>query len=127
MVENGRTKILWDLQIQMGKMVANQLDIIVVDKQKKTAVVIDAVTPNDKKIRKKEHEKLEKYEGLEKMWRVKVNMDPVVIRALGVVTPKLGEWLKLIPGTTSEISVQKSAVLGRAKKLRWTLKLSGLW
>lgn len=40
-----------------------------VDKQKKTAVVIDVAVPND--IRKKEHEKLEKYQGfreeLEKM------------------------------------------------------------
>ncbi|KAL4000544.1 hypothetical protein ACER0C_008315 [Sarotherodon galilaeus] len=49
------------------------------------------------------------------MWRVKITVVPVVIGALGAVTPKLGEWLQQIPGTTSEISVQKSAVLGRAK------------
>ncbi|CAI5656802.1 unnamed protein product [Oreochromis niloticus] len=78
-----------------------------------------------------EHEKLEKYQGLreelERMWRVKVTVVPVVIGALGAVTPKLGEWLQQIPGTTSEISVQKSAVLGTAKILRRTLKLPGLW
>uniref|UniRef100_A0A3P9CNU3 GOLD domain-containing protein n=1 Tax=Maylandia zebra TaxID=106582 RepID=A0A3P9CNU3_9CICH len=38
------------------------------------------------------------------MWRVKVTVVPVVIGALGAVTPKLGEWLQQIPGTTSEIS-----------------------
>ena len=41
--------------------------------------------------------------------------------------PKLEEWLQDIPGTTSELSVQKSAVLGTAKILRRTLKLPGLW
>ncbi|XP_076747360.1 uncharacterized protein LOC101485988 [Maylandia zebra] len=131
-VENDRAKILWDFQIQTDKMVvANQPDIVVVDKQKKTAVVIDVAVPNDSNIRKKEHEKLEKYQGLreelERMWRVKVTVVPVVIGALGAVTPKLGEWLQQIPGTTSEISVQKSAVLGTAKILRRTLKLPGLW
>ena len=131
-MENDRAKILWDFQIQTDKMVvANQPDIVVVDKQKKTAVVIDVAVPNDSNIRKKEHEKLEKYQGLreelERMWRVKVTVVPVVIGALGAVTPKLGEWLQQIPGTTSEISVQKSAVLGTAKILRRTLKLPGLW
>ncbi|XP_076744288.1 uncharacterized protein LOC143420307 [Maylandia zebra] len=131
-VENDRAKILWDFQIQTDKMVvANQPDIVVVDKQKKTAVVIDVAVPNDSNIRKKEHEKLEKYQGLreelERMWRVKVTVVPVVIGALGAVTPKLGEWLQQIPGITSEISVQKSAVLGTAKILRRTLKLPGLW
>ncbi|CAI5667744.1 unnamed protein product [Oreochromis niloticus] len=83
-------------------VVANQPDIVVVDKQEKTAVVIDVAVPNDSNIRKKEHEKLEKYQGLreelEKMWREKVT---VVIGALGGVTPKLGEWLLQIPGTNA--------------------------
>ncbi|MGZ7254081.1 hypothetical protein ACXWO5_10720, partial [Streptococcus pyogenes] len=64
-MENDRAKILWDFQMQTDKMVvANQPDIVVVDKQKKTAVVIDVAVPNDSNIRKKEHEKLEKYQGL---------------------------------------------------------------
>ena len=54
-------------------------------------------------------------------------MVPVVIGALGGVIPKLGEWLQQIPGTTSELFVQKSAVPGTAKILRRNLKLPGLW
>ena len=77
--------------------------------------------PADANIRKEEHEKLEKYQGLkeqlERMWKVKASVVPVVVGALGAVTPKLGEWLQQIPGTTSETSVQKSAVLGTAKTL----------
>uniref|UniRef100_A0A669BFW3 Seizure related 6 homolog like n=1 Tax=Oreochromis niloticus TaxID=8128 RepID=A0A669BFW3_ORENI len=81
-VENDQGKILWDFQIQMDKMeVSNQPDIVVVDKQRKMAVV-DVAILNHSNIKKKEHEKLEKYQGLreelEKMWRVKVIVVPVV-------------------------------------------------
>uniref|UniRef100_A0A087XGF1 Reverse transcriptase zinc-binding domain-containing protein n=2 Tax=Poecilia formosa TaxID=48698 RepID=A0A087XGF1_POEFO len=129
-VENDRAKILWDFQIQTDKMVmANQPDIVVVDKEQRKAVVVDVAIPSDHNIRKKEHEKLEKYQGLreelEKAWKVKTTVVPVVIGALGAVTPKLEQWLKQIPGTTSDISVQKCAVLGTAKILRRTLKLPG--
>uniref|UniRef100_A0A087YQ23 Uncharacterized protein n=1 Tax=Poecilia formosa TaxID=48698 RepID=A0A087YQ23_POEFO len=93
-VENDRAKILWDFQIQTDKMVmANQPDIVVVDKQQRKAVVVDVAIPSDYNIRKKEHEKLEKYQGLreelEKAWKVKTTVVPVVIRALWAVTPKL--------------------------------------
>ncbi|XP_078808275.1 uncharacterized protein LOC144994388 [Oryzias latipes] len=125
-VENERAKILWDFQIQTDRMVmANQPDIVVVDKEQRKAVVVDVAVPSDGNIRKKEHEKLE--EELEKAWKVKVTVVPVVIGALGAVTLKLEEWLQQIPGKTSDLSVQKSAVLRTAKILRRTLKLPGLW
>ncbi|XP_051916213.1 uncharacterized protein LOC127597287 isoform X2 [Hippocampus zosterae] len=131
-VENDRAKIMWDFQIQTDKMVmANQPDIVIIDKGQRKAVVVDVAVPSDGNIRKKEHEKLEKYQGLreelERAWKVKVTVVPVVVGALGAVTPKLDEWFQQIPGTTSDISVQKSAVLGTARILRRTLKLPGLW
>ena len=58
---------------------------------------------------------------------MKVKVVPVVMGALGAVTPKLEERLHQIPGTTSDRSVQKSAVLGTAKILFRTLNLPGLW
>ena len=73
---------------------------------------------------------MEKYQGLkeelERTWKVKTKVVPVVTGALGAVTPKLEEWLRQIPGTTSELSVQKSAVPGKAELLRRTLNLPGL-
>ncbi len=76
-------------------VMANQPDIVVVDKEQRKAVVVDIAIPSDCNIRKKEHEKLEKYQGLreelEKAWRVKATVVPVVIGALGAVTPKLQE------------------------------------
>ena len=49
------------------------------------------------------------------MWGVKTTVVPVVIEPLGAMTHILGEWLQQIPGTTSEVSVEKRAVLGTAK------------
>ena len=104
---------------------------MLIDKQQRKVVLIEVTIPSDSNIRKKEHEELEKYPGLKaeqgKMWGIKVTVVPVVIRALGTVTHKPVEWLQQIPGTTSEVSVQKSTVLGTARILCRTLKLPGLW
>ena len=89
MIENEQVKILWDLQIQTNKLVmANQPDIVVIDKHQRTAVVVDVAIPSNGNIGKKEHKKLKKNQGLkeecEKMWGVKAAMMvmPTVIRPL---------------------------------------------
>ena len=122
MSENEWIKILWDFQIQTDRLVmANQPDIVVVDKHQRTAVVVDLAIPSVSNIGRKEHEKFEKYQGLkevlEGLWSVKAKVVPVVMGALGAVTPKLDWWLQQIPETTSLISGQKSALLGTAKIL----------
>ncbi|XP_057700706.1 uncharacterized protein LOC130921080 [Corythoichthys intestinalis] len=59
-LENESAKILWDFWIQTDKMLmANQPNIVIMDKQQRTAVVIDVAIANDGNIRKKGHEKLE--------------------------------------------------------------------
>ena len=91
--------------------------------------MIDVEILSDSNIKKKEHENLEKYQGLkedlERIWGVKASVVPVVIGTLRAVTPKLGQWLQQIP--VPEISVHKSTVVGTAKILRWTLRLPSLW
>ena len=63
----------------------------------KKAVLVDVAIPSDSNIRRKEHKILEKYQGLkeelERIWGLKVSVVPVVIGALGGITPKLGDWL----------------------------------
>lgn len=53
---------------------------------RKKAAVMDITILSDNNIRKKEHEKLEKYHGLkeelERMWKVKATVVPVVIGVL---------------------------------------------
>lgn len=60
----------------------NQSDIVLVDKRRKIAVLIDVAIPTDSNIRKKEDKKLDKYRGIKKMCRVKATVVPMVFRAL---------------------------------------------
>lgn len=70
----------------------NQQDIVIIDKQRQKAVVIDVAILNDGNIRKIEQEKLEKYQGLreklENTWQVKAS---VVTGALLTMTSHSGE------------------------------------
>lgn len=65
MVQNNRTKILWDFKFQTDKqLLANPPDIVIVDEKKKTVVVIDVAIPADSNIRMKEYEKARKCKDL---------------------------------------------------------------
>ena len=62
MLENEGVKLLGDFSIQTeAKINHNKLDILLVDKKKKTCFVIDVACPFDAKIGKKEGEKIEYY------------------------------------------------------------------
>jgi hypothetical protein len=131
-VENEKAKILWDFHIQTDKQVmANQPDIVIVDKEKKVATIIDIAVPMDINIKAKEHEKIEKYqplsEELRRIWKVNTKVVPVVVGALGALTAQHEKWLSEIPGQHNSTLLQKSTLLGTAKILRRTLKLPGLW
>ena len=64
---------------------------------------------------------------LEQLWKVKIMVIPVVVGALGARADRLPGWLAKIPGTISEVELQKSALLGTAQVLRHVLRLPGLW
>ena len=115
LIENDKAKIGRDFQIQTDRIVvANQLDIMVVDTQEKKAAGVDVPIPSDSNVRKKEQERAK--QGARK---------DVVIRALWPVTPKMGELLQQIQGQISEIFVQNDAILGTPKMLRRTLSITG--
>ena len=131
-VENERAKILWDFYIQTDKHVmANQPDIVIVDKVKKQATIVDIAVPNDVNIKSKEQEKVQKYqplrEELQRIWKVKTKVVPVVVGSLGSLTETHEKWLEELPGKHESLPLQKSALLGTSKILRRTLNLPGLW
>ena len=100
--ENKERKVHLDFQIHTNKIVvANQPDIVEVDKLDEKAVVLNVSMLSASHILKKEHKKHKKYQGLkeelQRMWRVKASVVTPVIEALRAVTPKLGEWLQQIP------------------------------
>lgn len=131
-VENERVKVLWDFSIQTDKQViANKPDIVIRDKETKKITIIDIAVPFDTNIKSKEIEKVTKYqplrEELARIWGGHGQVVPVVIGALGAITPKLEEWLAQIPGEYNCVALQKCALISTCKILRRTLRLPGLW
>lgn len=88
-----KTHVLyWDRPIMTDKTVDhNRPDILIIDKEKKTASIIDVAIPLTRNLRKSEAEKLRKYENLaielKNIWKLhEVSHFPMVISAEGVVT-----------------------------------------
>uniref|UniRef100_H3AYE9 Reverse transcriptase domain-containing protein n=1 Tax=Latimeria chalumnae TaxID=7897 RepID=H3AYE9_LATCH len=113
-------KILWDFGIRTKREVqAHRSDIIFVDKTDRKAKIIDIACPIDYNIGEKEQEKIMKYQDLkmeiEKLWKVRVEMIPVVIGALGEVTKKHKDYIKKIDESIQLEDLQKAALLGRAR------------
>ena len=101
-----------------------------VDKENQRAIIIDIAVPNDYNIASKEKEKVEKYQPLReinKCWKVKTTVIPIVIGALGAITPAHQSWAPQLPAAPESYQLQKCALLGTAKILRRVLKLPGLW
>ena len=69
-------KLLWDFHIQTDHTVEHcRPDLILVDKLKKEALIIDVAVPGDSRIKKAEQKKIESYQylkwELKKIWKLK--------------------------------------------------------
>ena len=114
---------MWDFSIQTDHDVeARRLDLVVVDKKRRTCKIIEFAVPGDSRIKEKKKEKIEKYQDLrrelQKIWNVKVKIIPLVVGSLGAKPNQFFNRLKKT-GITVEIGqVQKTVLLGTVKILR---------
>ena len=120
--------ILWDFSIHTDRTVsANRPDIIIKDKKQNNCLLIDMSVPSDRNISSKEFEKIYKYKDLEieiqRMWKMKTKVIPVVVGALGAITKDFKTYIENIPGKINCSEVQKIALLGTARILRKTLSM----
>ena len=104
---------------------------MLINYKEQTGLIIDIAVPRDKNIQDKELEKIDKYQSLkielEQLWKIKIVVIPVVVGALGAIADGLPGWPAQIPGTISEVELQKSVLLGTVQVLRGVLRLTGLW
>ena len=85
--------IMWDMPVNTDRTItANRPDIIVKDSVNSTCKLIDVTVPSERNIALKGTEKKSKYKDLElkiqRMWRMKTVVIPVVVGALGTHTKK---------------------------------------
>ena len=79
-----------DFSIQTDHVIeAQRLDLVVVNKKRKTRKIINFAVPRDSRIDEKEKEKIEKYQGLRrelhKIWDVMLKIIPLVAGSLGAI------------------------------------------
>ena len=127
-IENDSHKILWDFMIQCDHVVEHRKpDIVLVNKEEKTCLLIDIACPGDIRIKNKEDEKLGNYEKLKrevkKLWNMdKVEIVPIIVGALGKVTKNLETYVQRLGIVVRTELLQKTTLLGTARILRKVLE-----
>ena len=127
--ENDEVKLLWDFHMQTDHVIeARRPDIVLVKKKEATAVIVDIAVPGDTRIKTREQDKILKYQDLKreikKLWNLKsVKVVPIVVGALGAVTPNLRKHLDSVDCNLSISNIQKTALLGSARILRMVLDI----
>jgi hypothetical protein len=101
--EKGDVTVLWNKAVHTDREVtANRIYIIIKNKKDKTCTLTDVSIPADRNVVQKEAEKSLKYKSLcieiQRMWKVKRTIIPVIIGATGIVTRTLTKSLESIPG-----------------------------
>jgi hypothetical protein len=85
--------------------------IIIRNNKDNTCLLIDVAIPSDKNIIRKEAEKKLKYTNLsreiQRMWKRKCFVIPVITGATGIVSKSLQKYLQTIPGQHSIDSIQE--------------------
>ena len=126
-VENEEIKVLWHINVQCDNE-ARRPDIIVIDKKERKGIIIDIAVRADVRVGEKEREKVEKYQDLKReirrLWKLKmVEVEPVVIGALGSVTKGFDRWIEKLRIPLNVGVMQKTALLGTVRILRKVLEM----
>ena len=99
MCDSEKYKLLWDFKYQTDqRMDHNKPDVVLLNKEEKSCLIIDVACPFDTRVFSKEKEKIENYYDLKHeikhMWNCRsVQVIPLVIGALGTITRGFGNWL----------------------------------
>ena len=84
-------------------------------------MLIDVAISGDRNVIKKEAEKILKYKDLtieiQRMWKVKTRVIPVIIGATGTISKSFRKYIRNIPGNHEVKELQKTAILGAAHVL----------
>ena len=88
-------------------------------------MLIDVAILGDRNVIKKEARKILKYKDptieIQRMWKVKTRVIPLIIGATGTISKSFRKYTSNIPGNHEVRELQKTALLGTAHKLRKVL------
>ena len=125
---DGEVDLYWNRRVETVKSVEhNRPDVVVVDRKERKWTLVDFAVPLDGNVERKEDEKESNYEALatevRRMYRVRTEIVPVVIGALGTVPKRLGKNLERLGIPDIISSMQITALLGTQRILKNVLSL----
>lgn len=128
LVENEHYKVYWDTLIRTDREVQhNKPDMIVLDKNSKSAIIIDFSVPLDENLGKAYKDKIMRYRPLadevRDLWNLrKVEIKPFIISANGLVHVKVTKHLEELSISRHICGLmQKAVILGTTAIVRRTL------
>ena len=124
--QGGKLTILWNKHVQTDRKIPNNKpDIIIRDNETGTCMLIDVAISGDRNVIKKEAEMILKYKDLtveiQRMWKVKTRVIPVIIGATGTISKSFRKYVSNIPRKHEVKELQKISILGTAHILRKVL------
>ena len=128
-LENSHHNLLWDFNIQCDHKIEHRRpDLIIVDKEEKTACIIDIAVSGDNRVGTKKLEKILKYQDLKmkilRMWTLnQVEIILIVVGALGTVLKRLEEFLEKIVTVIPVEKLRKTVLLGTARIIRRVMNM----
>ena len=129
MAANRNVTVFYDKIIPTGRYIegsAIKPDIVIWNKQEKTAKIVEVTVPNDYGLNRAERVKIAKYQDLQSdlrtTWSLKeIDIIPVVVGATGLMKNNLKNYLESIPGSPSAQEVQIAAIKGTVTILKRAL------
>ena len=124
----GDVVIYWDKPIVTDRKVThNKPDVVVIERKEKKWTIIDFAIPMDHRVKVKEDNKVETYMDLaaevRRQYRVKTEIVPIVLGALGTIPKRLEDSLGQLGLPDVIASLQKSVLISTAAILRRVLSL----
>ena len=101
--------------------------MMIIVKENKLCLIIDFAVPSDHRIEIKEREKIEKYQDLkrevQKLWKMKAKVIPIIIGALVTIPKTLQNQLEQIESNISINQMQTTVLLNTARIPRKVLEI----
>ena len=128
-VKNDNVTIFYDMNIPAGRFIENSAikpDIVIWNRQARTAKIVEVTVPNDYGLNRAERVKIAKYQDLKNhlrtTWSLKeIDIIPVVVGATGLMKNNLKNYLESIPGSPIAQEVQIAAIKGTVTILKRAL------
>ena len=117
-LENHQVRITYDRSIPVARHITDgalRPDLVIVDKESNSALIVDVSVPSDYGISRQEREKVIKYQDLKNDMKDTYNLTtveviPIILGATGVLKTNFNNYLSKLPCEVTPLELQKEVL-----------------